>query len=97
MAAQVEHGETPISIVVDGVPTPGIAGQTIAGLLLARGRVAWRRTERLGRPRGVFCGIGVCYDCVVAVNGLRDVRACQRRAADGDVVVTLPAPDDDAP
>jgi hypothetical protein len=78
--------EHPISIVVDGVPTPGVAGQTIAGVLLAQGRLAWRRTPRRGRPRGVFCGIGVCYDCLVTVNGLRDVRACQRRAADGDVV-----------
>jgi hypothetical protein len=78
---------TPISIVVDGVPTAGIAGQTIAGLLLGDGRLAWR-TARSGRPRGAFCGIGVCYDCLVAVNGLRDVRACQRRATDGDVVTT---------
>ena len=82
--------ETPIAILVDGARTPGVAGQTIAGVLLAQGRLAWRRTPR-GRPRGVFCGIGVCYDCLVTVNGLRDVRACQRRAADGDVV-TLQGP-----
>ncbi|WP_297362048.1 2Fe-2S iron-sulfur cluster-binding protein [Mycetocola sp.] len=36
----------------------------------------------------MFCGIGVCFDCLVEVNGDRDVRACQRRAVDGDVVVT---------
>jgi D-hydroxyproline dehydrogenase subunit gamma len=95
MAAK--HGETPISIVVDGVPAPGVAGQSIAGLLLAQGRVAWRRTPRRGRPRGAFCGIGVCYDCLVEVNGLPDVRACQRRAAEGDVVVTLPDTDEGAP
>jgi aerobic-type carbon monoxide dehydrogenase small subunit (CoxS/CutS family) len=36
----------------------------------------------------MFCGIGVCYDCLVIVNGQRDVRACQRRAVAGDVVTT---------
>jgi hypothetical protein len=65
----------------------GLAGQTIAGILLSAGQASWRTTRR-GRPRGVFCGIGVCYDCLLTVNGLRDVRACQRRATDGDVITT---------
>ena len=40
----------------------------------------------------MFCGIGVCFDCVVEVNGLRDVRACLRRAQDGDVVARQAEP-----
>ena len=84
--------ETAPTVTVDGEPVPVVAGQTIAGVLLARGRVAWRVTAGKGRPRGVFCGIGVCFDCLVTVNGLRDVRACQRRAADGDVIETDPIP-----
>lgn len=74
-----------IHIEVDGDQLPGRPNQTIAALLLANGRISWRRT-RTGRPRGVFCGIGTCFDCLITVNGLRDVRACQRRAADGDRV-----------
>ena len=76
----------PLTIWVDGEPVPGTAGQTIAGVLLGAGRRQWRTTSQDGAPRGVFCGIGVCFDCVVEVNGLRDVRACLRRAQDGDVV-----------
>ncbi|MRG59325.1 (2Fe-2S)-binding protein [Agromyces sp. CFH 90414] len=76
----------PVTIHVDGEPVTGAAGQTIAGIVLANGRLAWRRTSSDGRPRGLFCGIGVCFDCIVTVNGDRDVRACQRRACDGDVV-----------
>jgi predicted molibdopterin-dependent oxidoreductase YjgC len=75
-----------LAISLDGAPVTGVAGQTIAGVVLASGRLAWRRTSVDGRPRGLFCGIGVCFDCIVTVNGERDVRACQRRAADGDVV-----------
>jgi predicted molibdopterin-dependent oxidoreductase YjgC len=78
----------PVTITVDGVPAAGVAGQSLAGVILASGSLGFRRTSVEGRPRGVFCGIGVCYDCLVEVNGQRDVRACQRRAAAGDAVVT---------
>jgi predicted molibdopterin-dependent oxidoreductase YjgC len=86
----------PVQITLDGRRLTGVAGQTIAGIALANGMSAWRRTSREGRPRGLFCGIGVCFDCLVVVNGVRDVRACRRRAGEGDVVTVqhdrLPAP-----
>lgn len=87
---------TPIAITLDGERLEGVAGQSIAGVILASGRLGFRRTSAAGRPRGIFCGIGVCFDCLVEVDGARDVRACQRRAIDGTVVVTqhdaLPKP-----
>jgi hypothetical protein len=83
----VGRTDSPIRITVDGEPVPGIAGQTVAGILLASGRLSWR-TTRSGAPRGVFCGIGSCFDCVVTVNEVPDVRACRRRAVDGDEVRT---------
>ncbi|QNS03478.1 (2Fe-2S)-binding protein [Streptomyces xanthii] len=90
--------DRPLRITVDGEPVDGIAGQTVAGVLLAAGRLAWR-TGRSGAPRGVFCGIGVCFDCLVTVGEERDVRACRRRVRDGDVVTTqsrnAPGPDRD--
>ncbi|MEU8587338.1 (2Fe-2S)-binding protein [Streptomyces sp. NPDC048664] len=79
--------DRPLRITVDGEPVGGTEGQTIAGVLLAAGRPAWRR-GRSGAPRGVFCGIGVCFDCLVTVGEERDVRACLRRARDNDVVTT---------
>ncbi|MEU5833637.1 (2Fe-2S)-binding protein [Streptomyces diacarni] len=91
------RGGRPLRITVDGVPADGIAGQTLAGLLLASGRSSWRQAPS-GAPRGVFCGIGVCFDCLVTVNGEPDVRACRRRAVDGDEVTTgsraVPRPTD---
>ncbi|MEV6447495.1 (2Fe-2S)-binding protein [Amycolatopsis sp. NPDC051716] len=77
----------PIAITVDGETVTGAAGQTVAGVLLAAGRLSWR-TTRSGARRGVFCGIGACFDCLLTVNGVADVRACRRRAADGDEVRT---------
>ena len=86
-ADAVGRQDRPLRITVDGTPVDGIAGQTLAGVLLASGRLTWRRS-RSGAPRGAFCGIGVCFDCLVTVGEETDVRACRRRAVDGDVVTT---------
>jgi len=86
MSPAVERGQA-ITITVDGVPLPACLGETIAGALLAAGRRAWRRTSH-GQPRGVFCGIGLCFDCLVTVNGTSNVRACVTPVAAGMVVET---------
>ena len=71
----VERGE-PVDLLVDGEVIRAYAGETIAGALTAEGRRAFRHTEKRGEPRGVFCGIGICFDCVVTVEGLGRVRSC---------------------
>ncbi|MFE6779909.1 2Fe-2S iron-sulfur cluster-binding protein [Streptomyces sp. NPDC057702] len=73
---------------MDGAARRARPGDTVAAVLLGMGRAAWRTTRGGGRRRGVFCGIGVCHDCLVVVNGLPDVRACLREVAPGDVVET---------
>lgn len=75
-----------IRVTLDGEAVAGRAGQTIAGVLIASGRTAWRDAQTGGR--GVFCGIGVCHDCLITVNGIEGVRACQRTACDGDELVS---------
>jgi hypothetical protein len=75
-------------ISIDGVPHDVPADRTLAAILIASGRVSWRTTRSGVRPRGVFCGIGVCFDCLVVVNDVPDVRACGRFPAAGDVVRT---------
>jgi D-hydroxyproline dehydrogenase subunit alpha len=77
-----------VQITVDGQQVDALAGQTVAAVMLANGRDAWRTTRNAGRPRGVFCGIGACYDCLVVVNGIPDIRACQRTTRDGDAITT---------
>ncbi|MEU4391921.1 FAD-dependent oxidoreductase [Kribbella sp. NPDC023855] len=77
-----------IAITVDGEPVEAVPGQSVAAALMATGRDSWRTTRDGGRARGVFCGIGACFDCLVVVNGLPDVRACQRVVRDGDEVTT---------
>ncbi|BDZ56143.1 (2Fe-2S)-binding protein [Agromyces marinus] len=73
-----------VRISFEGEELSGREGQTIAGVLIAAGHRSWRTAD--GAERGVFCGIGVCQDCVVTVNGVESVRACQRTAVDGDEI-----------
>jgi D-hydroxyproline dehydrogenase subunit alpha len=77
-------------ITFDGQPVPVEPGQTIGAALYAAGLRGWRTTRVGGRPRGLFCGMGVCFDCLVTVNGEPDVRACLRVASPGDVVTSGP-------
>ncbi|MFF0727737.1 (2Fe-2S)-binding protein [Streptomyces sp. NPDC004134] len=87
-AGPAGRGGDLLIVRVDGEELVTESGRTVAGLLLALGRVSWRTTRGGGRPRGVFCGIGVCHDCLVVVNGAPDVRACQRLVRDGDDIRT---------
>jgi hypothetical protein len=72
----------------DGEAIPVEDGQTVAAALIASGRRSWRRTRRGRQARGVFCGIGVCFDCLATVNGVPNQRACLVEARPGDEVVT---------
>ena len=74
----------------EGRAVPAETGQTVAAALWASGVRSWRRTRHGGQPRGLFCGIGVCFDCLVVVNGVPGQRACLIEAADGDAVEMQP-------
>ena len=66
-----------VSFRYDGTVLTAPAGSTIAAALIGNGILAWRTTRRRGEPRGLFCGIGYCQDCLVDVNASAAVRACQ--------------------
>ncbi len=78
----------PFEITFDGRPVRALPGQSIAAALWAAGILAWRTTRKGGAPRGAFCGIGSCYDCLATVNGRPNRRACLLRARPGDAVTT---------
>lgn len=75
-----------ITLTFDGRALPVQPGDTVGAALTRAGVRAWRTTRRRGRPRGLFCGIGICYDCLLTVDGAPDQRACLVPAADGMVV-----------
>ncbi len=72
----------------DGRPIPFEPGQSVGAALTAAGVRSWRTTRLAGRPRGLFCGIGVCFDCLVTVDGRPNERACLLPATPGAAVTT---------
>jgi hypothetical protein len=65
-----------------------VPGQSIGAALTAAGIRSWRTTRVSGRPRGLFCGIGICFDCLVVADGRPNQRACLLPARDGLDVTT---------
>lgn len=70
------HKGALVEIEVDGETIVAVAGEPIAAALLAAGRMTLRYTQKRHEPRGVFCAIGRCTDCMMVVDGISNVRTC---------------------
>ena len=76
--------ESKMVVYIDGKKQEVPQGVSVAAALLASGHgPQFRRTVRQARPRGMFCGMGICFDCLVTVDGRAEVRACMTAATDG--------------
>jgi len=71
----------------DGRPIKAQNGQTIAEALLAKGITTVRKTRK-GADRGVYCAMGVCYECRAIVNGTPNTRTCMTAVTQGCKVTT---------
>ena len=74
-----------VELEVDGQPLTAPAGRSIAAALIEHDEL-WLRRSPGGAPRGVYCGIGVCFQCRVHVHG-GAVRACVTPVEDGMRIV----------
>ncbi|MGD2037173.1 MAG: (2Fe-2S)-binding protein [Desulfobacterales bacterium] len=83
----VERGQ-PFEIEVDGQKITAYEGETIGAALLAAGRKTLRHTSKHEQPRGLFCGIGLCQECRMTINGIPNTQACQTLATPGCRVET---------
>jgi predicted molibdopterin-dependent oxidoreductase YjgC len=72
-----------VDLVVDGATVPAFEGESVAAALLAAGHRGLRVSPRLGEARGMYCGIGLCFECVLVIDGRPGVRACQTPVRDG--------------
>jgi len=76
-----------VSIDVDGARVDAYPGESLAAALLATGVRAFRHSQS-GKPRGPFCNMGVCFECLVVVDGDAGVRACMTPVREGMRVET---------
>jgi hypothetical protein len=86
-----------VHFTFDDQPLTACPGQSVAAALLAIGRRTLRRTSRRDEPRGLFCGMGVCFDCLVCIDGRPNVRACRTTVVEGMCVQSQQGPGEAAP
>ena len=77
-----------IHFTLDGKDMTGYEGDSIAAALKAAGVMTHRYTAKEHKPRGIFCAIGRCTDCVMIVNGQPNVRTCITPLEEGMEVQT---------
>lgn len=82
MTAEERSAAVGATIFYQGRLIPVVPGETIAAALFASGEIA-QGLGKDGRPRGLHCGMGVCHDCLVSVDGRAGVRSCLVKAEDG--------------
>lgn len=84
----VQEKGTPVKFTFDGKEIEGFEGEPIAAALKAAGLMVHRYTKKEHKPRGIFCAIGRCTDCVMVVDGVPNVRTCIMPLKEGMVVQT---------
>ena len=72
-----------VVVTLDGAPIRARDGDTVAAALLSAGCIDFRTTPVIGSKRGAFCMMGVCFDCLVTIDGLPNQQACMLRVRDG--------------
>lgn len=77
-----------VTFTLDGNEMQGYEGEPIAAALRAAGILKHRETSKQHKPRGIFCAIGRCTDCVMVVDGVPNTRTCITPLKEGMKVQT---------
>ena len=72
-----------VTIYYNGKPLQALEGEPVASALMAAGIRSMRTTPKFHEPRGVFCAIGRCTDCMMIVDGIPNTRTCVTMVYDG--------------
>jgi len=70
-----DSGSGTVTLSVNGSPVSVPAGATVAVAMAIAGQAC--RTSVSGEPRGPLCGMGICFECRVSINGTPHCRSCQ--------------------
>lgn len=72
-----------LTLYYEGRPIPALEGESVAAALTSAGIKVYRHTEKQHEPRGLYCGMGRCSDCMMIVDGQPNVRTCITPVKDG--------------
>lgn len=72
-----------VTIEIDGQPFTAREGDSVAAALLAAGAIPSRTTPASASPRAPYCMMGVCFECLVEIDGLANVQGCMVQVSEG--------------
>src|SRR4051794_37776325 len=75
--------EATLTIWFDGAAVPARAGDSVAEALLAAGITTTRSTTVSGAPRGPYCMMGACFECLATIDGRPNVQTCMTQVREG--------------
>lgn len=81
--------ERSLKVLVDGEVTLATKDETVAAMLIRTGKHVFRNSTERGKPRSVYCGMGLCHECLVSIDGVPRVRACMTKVRSGMVIDTM--------
>jgi len=82
-----EHGADQVTLSVNGKPVTVAAGVMVSTAVALAGAAMFRRSVT-GEPRAPLCGMGICFECRVTIDGREHCRSCQIVCAEGMQVRT---------
>ena len=88
MFKRLADAGTAVAFTIDGKPVHALSGDTVAAALLAAGIDHCRTTPVTGAPRAPYCLMGVCFDCLVTIDGVGSRQACLVPVREGMKVET---------
>ena len=74
--ANASAADAPVTLTVDGKPVSAREGDTVAAALLAAGIDHCRTSPVSGAPRAPYCLMGVCFECLVTIDGVGSRQGC---------------------
>jgi len=72
-----------LTLLVNGQEITAYQGETVLAALIAAGIKTLKLNPVSAEPRGALCGMGVCFECTVTIDGIPNIRSCMTEARDG--------------
>ena len=88
MFRRLHEGAATVLLTIDGKVVAAREGETVAAAMLAAGVDHCRTTPVSGAPRAPYCMMGVCFDCLVTVDGVGNRQGCLVRVREGMAIAT---------
>ncbi|KQV40826.1 MULTISPECIES: (2Fe-2S)-binding protein [unclassified Rhizobium] len=86
MFRSIESPKSRVRVIVDGREIEADVAASVAAALLGAGMTAVRRSVVGGEPRAPYCLMGICFECLVTIDGVQNRQACMVPVRDGMVI-----------